>query len=362
MAFAPWRMHPLADAVTEPFKVFPGGTGQLPQGQEPLLVIGLVGGEVSGPAPVANRLLDVPVFPLPGEARKTPQARKAAQHGEGTEAEIWMHVDHKHGVAIAVLSSPTCGARLLDQAARLFAADSEAAVHTWLTEPTSERALLVLFHLCHVVLHVSNARCADVRWLRTLRVLTTLKQNLHPAVLAALKPLANQLPLNRAGQPSQLPPQPSLGFLFAPQGGPLAKSASSQLQGALEAQVRRMLASSKLLARGAAGGPGALYTLPKEPTQCVHVVHDPRCRTMPSAAQVASRLLLLSLSRLALSRLALSRLALSRLARPARTHHAGLDAPLRPSVHPPIHPPTYPIHPSTYPTRMPRTPSLLLAC
>ena len=235
----------------------------LPSGQEALLVVGLFGGEVTGPCAIANRLVDLPVFPLHTAGLATE---------DEAEAELLMHVDHEHGVGYIVLSAPSIGAGLLERASSLTEQASVAEVHAWLSDRSSaERALLVLFHLCHVVLHVSNARCADVRLLRTLRLLATVKQNLHAACTAALKPLASQLPAPRAGQPPLLPSTPSFGFVFAPRAGSLSKASAAQLQTALELQVRRLLASSKLLARSASGGPGALYTLVREPTPCVHV-------------------------------------------------------------------------------------------
>jgi hypothetical protein len=233
----------------------------LPSGQEALLVVGLFGGEATGPCAIANRLVDLPVFPLHMAGQATE---------DEAEAELLMHVDHEHGVGYIVLSAPSIGAGLLERASSLTEKTSVAEVHAWLSDRSSaDRALLVLFHLCHVVLHVSNARCADVRLLRTLRLLATVKQNLHAACTAALKPQASQLP--RAGQPPLLPSTPSFGFVFAPRAGSLSKASAAQLQTALELQVRRLLASSKLLSRSASGGPGALYTLAREPTPCVHV-------------------------------------------------------------------------------------------
>ena len=130
----------------------------LPSGQEALLVVGLFGGEVTGPCAIANRLVDLPVFPLHTAGLATE---------DEAEAELLMHVDHEHGVGYIVLSAPSIGAGLLERASSLTEQASVAEVHAWLSDRSSaERALLVLFHLCHVVLHVSNARCADVRLLR----------------------------------------------------------------------------------------------------------------------------------------------------------------------------------------------------
>ena len=229
-------------------RLWPPPTGRqgwaLPTGTDALLVIGLIGGEETGPFAVANRLADLPAFPLHGSGSGTASVDEA-------EAELLMHVDQEHGVGYIVLSSPSCGARLLERASVLSEHASAMEVHTWLADSASERAMLVLFHLCHVVLLVSNARCADVRLLRTLRVLATVKQSLQAACAAALKPMAShvasQMPRPSKDQPPLLPPVAALGFVFAPRAG----TASPPLQPALESQVRRLLSTSRLLARAA---------------------------------------------------------------------------------------------------------------
>ena len=173
-------------------------------------MVGVVDSELtSAPVETANRLADLPAFqPQPSS----------------DEAELQLHVDYEHGVAYILLAS---AAGLLSRAPAVLGAESDAAAHAWLTDRSSERALVVLFHLCHVILVVQRGRAADVRLLRTLRVAATLKQNLHPAVTAALKPLAGQLPPHRAGTPPLLPPLPTLGFVFA---SDLSLSKSEALQ------------------------------------------------------------------------------------------------------------------------------------
>ena len=147
----------MATESPRPVRLYPppprrqGGDG-LPQSPSPLLVVGLVGLESSANASLlANTLLDLPVFPLGRSERSE----------ESAEAELLMYVDAEHGVAYVVLTSHTDGLDMIARSESLAAADGAAAVHAWLTERRSERALLVLFHVCHAVLVVSEARCAS---------------------------------------------------------------------------------------------------------------------------------------------------------------------------------------------------------
>ena len=226
-------------------------------GGRPLLVVGLVDSELTAaPTETANRLADLPAF-----------QPRAAPASSSEEAELLLHADLEHGVAYVVLSA---SAGLLTRAPALLAAENDAATHAALTDRGSERALTVLFHICHIILFVHPGRCADVRLLRALRVVATLKQNVHASVTAALKPLASRLTSqsHRPGTPASLPPIPKLGFVFTAD-QPTLPAEAAQLQGALEAQVRKMLASSKQLARSCAGGASSLYSLPKD--GCAHL-------------------------------------------------------------------------------------------
>ena len=236
---------------------------RLRAGARPLFVVGLVDAELtSSPADTANRLADTPAFPV------QPVVCTAK------EAELLLHNDSEHGVAYITLSA---AASVLARAPEILAAASDYAAHARLTDRASERALTVLFHLCHVVLLVHPGRCADVRLLRTLRTLATVKQDIQPAVAASLKPLASQLQPHRQATPPALPLQPTLGFVFSA-GHPHTSEDAAVLQSALEAQVRKLLASSKQLARCAAGGASALYSLPMEQQRCVHL-EPPQPRT-----------------------------------------------------------------------------------
>ena len=205
-----------------------------------------------------------------------------------------MHHDQNHGVLYLSLSSSMASQALLEQVDVLARATSKQAVHAWLVEKSTEhtRALLLLFHLCHAVLVLSDARCVDVGLLRQLRSLHTLKQAVQPTVQVALKPVLH--PTSRGGSQrndqrndqrneAQLPTLPALGFVFAspPVPSPDAPgadgslSARLRLEAALEAQVRALLGSSKLLMRcgggGHSGGGSAsqLYSLHRD--GCVHV-------------------------------------------------------------------------------------------
>ena len=205
-----------------------------------------------------------------------------------------MHHDQHHGVLYLSLSSSMASQALLEQADVLARATSKQAIHAWLVEKSTEhmRALLLLFHLSHAVLVLSDARCVDVGLLRQLRTLHTLKQAVQPTVQVALKPVLH--PTSRGGgqrndqrndqrNEAQLPTLPALGFVFAspPVPSPDAPgadgslSARLRLEAALEAQVRALLGSSKLLMRcgggGHSGGGGAsqLYSLHRD--GCVHV-------------------------------------------------------------------------------------------
>ena len=95
-----------------------------------------------------------------------------------------MHHDQHHGVLYLSLSSSTASQALLEQADVLARATSKQAVHAWLVEKSTEhtRALLLLFHLSHAVLVMSDARCVDIGLLRQLRSLHTLKQTVQPTV------------------------------------------------------------------------------------------------------------------------------------------------------------------------------------
>ena len=216
----------------------PAGTPRpkLPEGSTPLLVIGLVGGEAHGPHAWSSRLTEAaPVYRVPGSA-------------SSPACELCMHHDQHHGVLYLSLSSSTASQALLEQADVLARATSKHAVHAWLVEKSTEhvRALLLLFHLSHAVLVLSDARCVDVGLLRQLRSLHTLKQAVQPTVQVALKPVLH--PAGRGGgqrSDAQLPTLPALGFVFASppvpspdapgaDGGP---SARSRLEAALEAQV-----------------------------------------------------------------------------------------------------------------------------
>ena len=186
----------------------------LPEGPAPLLVVGLVGGEAQGPNAWANRLVELPAFRVPG-------GTTAAE-----PCELCMHHDRLHGVLYLTLTSGLASAVLVEHATALARAESEHAVHALLVERSSEhlRALLLLFHLSHVVLVHSEGRCADVTLLRTLRLLHTLKQAVQPAVLAALKPVLSGV---ARGAAPPLPSLPALGFVFAspPVADPDAKAA-----------------------------------------------------------------------------------------------------------------------------------------
>eukprot|EP00964_Phaeocystis_antarctica_P125405 scaffold89052_cov63-Phaeocystis_antarctica.AAC.2 len=265
------------------FPLPPAGTPRpsLPEGPGPLLVIGLVGGEAHGPHAWSNRLTESPAFRVPGSA-------------SSPACELCMHHDQHHGVLYLSLSSSMASQALLEQADVLARATSKQAVHAWLVEKSTEhmRALLLLFHLSHAVLVLSDARCVDVGLLRQLRTLHTLKQAVQPTVQVALKPVLH--PASRGGgqrndqrndqrNEAQLPTLPALGFVFAspPVPSPDAPgadgslSARIRLEAALEAQVRALLGSSKLLMRcgggGHSGGGGAsqLYSLHRD--GCVHV-------------------------------------------------------------------------------------------
>ena len=137
-----------------------------------------------------------------------------------------MHHDQHHGVLYLSLSSSTASQALLEQADVLARATSKQAVHAWLVEKSTEhtRALLLLFHLSHAVLVMSDARCVDIGLLRQLRSLHTLKQTVQPTVQVALKPVLQ--PTGRGGgqrneqrsdqrSDAQLPTLPALGFVFA---------------------------------------------------------------------------------------------------------------------------------------------------
>ena len=64
---------------------------------------------------------------------------------------------------------------------------------------------------------MSCGRCADVRLLRTLRLVTSVRQALHPTLGAALKSIGSRLPPpTRRGGPPLIP---TLGFVFS-LGGP----------------------------------------------------------------------------------------------------------------------------------------------
>ena len=110
-----------------------------------------------------------------------------------------MHHDQHHGVLYLSLSSSTASQALLEQADVLARATSKQAVHAWLVEKSTEhtRALLLLFHLSHAVLVMSDARCVDIGLLRQLRSLHTLKQTVQPTVQVALKPVLQ--PTGRGG-------------------------------------------------------------------------------------------------------------------------------------------------------------------
>ena len=243
-------------------------------GARPLLVIGIVDAELtSTPSATANRLCGVPAFP-----------HKALQSGGAAdEAELLLHVDHERGVAYIVLSA---AAGLLSRASSILAAHSDAAAHAWLTDRASERALTVLFHLCHLVLVVNAGHAPDLRLLRTLRIVATLKQNAHPAVTAALKPIASQLQPHRQNNPQTLPPVPALGVTFATCQHHRAADASA-LQAALESQMRKLLTSSKQLARCAGSGSGTLYSLFKEPGTLVHLEPPTHALLRPHTAGIA---------------------------------------------------------------------------
>ena len=250
----------------------------LPEGSTPLLVIGIVSSDLTTlPHELANRIADLPAFTAP------PPAKYARSQSARQEAELRMHIDHEHGVVYIVLMAPA-GGSLLAAASALAAAESEAAVHGWLTDTASERALIVLFHLCQVILVTSCGRCADVRLLRTLRLVTSVRQALHPTLSAALKSIGSQLPPPaRKGGPPLIP---TLGFVFSPLGGPEldAPGSAASLRSALETQTRGR-EFTKHLEQATGGGAGSSCP-PKEPAHCVFVhARSPPMLPRPSMQQ-----------------------------------------------------------------------------
>ena len=235
-----------ADA-TRPFLAEVG-----PGAHQPVVVVGIVG---QPDQQTANRLADLPAFCVPA--------------APGGSSQLLMRVDRERGMVYLVHASAASAESMLDRAEALAAADDAQAAGVWLATPAADslRALVVLFHLCHAVVIVSEARCADVRLLRTLRVLGTLRQVLQPAVAAALRSAGAALPsapdaTRRNPGGSVLPPIPTLGFVFAAAGFVFDKddplwtaSGRGRQTAALEGQVRKLLASSKQLARCAVAPP-----------------------------------------------------------------------------------------------------------
>ena len=223
----------------------------LPEGHSPLFVIGIVGHPATSAADLQRLLGSLSGHTLSGHWR-----RLAA----GAHAELSIYVDYEHSVAYIVLFAQE---GLLTSASSLAVAESDDAVHGWFNDRSSERALTVLAHLCHVLIFVCHGRCADLHLLRTLRAASTLRHNLHSAVAAALKPSQRQ------GGASPLPALPTLGFVFAPCTPRLSVPRAAQLQHALELQLRRLLTSSKQLARAVGSGGASTFGLLPKP--CVHV-------------------------------------------------------------------------------------------
>ena len=203
-------------------RLWPLPHAPLPQGTAPLAVVALVGDASS--AILANQLVELPdAFRVPAE--------RAAGRDEGADdcgCEVQMHVDRKHNVVYLCLSASLRGDALLSQAEEMLASRpgpvpggeaipprlSAQTVHAWLSSYATDyhRALLLLFYVSHVLLFVSAARAPDLKILRTLRALHTLKQSLQPLV-------AKLAPQHGGSQSSRQPPPnplslPSVGFVF----------------------------------------------------------------------------------------------------------------------------------------------------
>ncbi|KAL1514862.1 hypothetical protein AB1Y20_003946 [Prymnesium parvum] len=217
-----------------------GADASLAESASPLLVIGIVGHDAASPAALANRLIDAPVFPL--RAAAAAHASAAAAGGVAT------YHDRERSVLYLSAAAPLASAELPAAAAALAAAASPRALHALLSAHAHAhaRALLAVFQLSHAVLFVHPAASPPPALLRTLRVLAALKQLAAP-----------RLPRPHA--------PPALGFVFDGRA------------------VRKLLSSSKQLARAATGGAHGLFLLPKD-----GLVHVQRPSAPPLAAADAA--------------------------------------------------------------------------
>ncbi len=252
----------------------------LPAGKAPVLVVGIVGSSSCASSLLAERISDARTFCGRGAAGRAPGSDGGT---DGSTADVEFHHDAPRGMIYvhiaADLAMPAAEARA--ELMGLEGRDAEG-VHAWLIYRSHRRirALLLAFHVCDVLVLASNATCADFGMLRDLRLLHSLKQSAVPALSAA----------HRAASPTALkPPKPTvpvLGLLFgAPRaaGAADAEACAEKLEAALDAQLRKLLTSSKALARCSAAGTSALFVLPS--ATCAHV-QRPVLALMPSDASV----------------------------------------------------------------------------
>ena len=252
----------------------------LPAGKAPVLVVGIVGSSSCASSLLAERISDARTFCGRGAAGRAPGSDGGT---DGSTADVEFHHDAPRGM-IYVHIAADLAMHAAEARAELMGLEGRDAegVHAWLIYRSHRRirALLLAFHVCDVLVLASNATCADFGMLRDLRLLHSLKQSAVPALSAA----------HRAASPTALkPPKPTvpvLGLLFgAPRaaGAADAEACAEKLEAALDAQLRKLLTSSKALARCSAAGTSALFVLPS--ATCAHV-QRPVLALMPSDASV----------------------------------------------------------------------------
>eukprot|EP00965_Chrysotila_dentata_P046867 1555488-Pleurochrysis_carterae.AAC.1 len=244
-------------------------SANLPEGNNPVLVVGIISDETCGmhSTMLADAVVALPAF-----------QQGSAMVPTGTSG-VLLFYDAEHCIIYVVVSSQLQNQSFEQATDALLSASSASNAHSWAACSSQDhaRALLLAFHLCHVLIHVSDGSSLSLQLLRSLRLLHALKQNISASVTSALRAAA---PSARAAQP-QLPPAPVLGLVLqtpwavcggthpARRGshGAAAAAASERFEAAAEAQARALLASSKQLMRAAMSS-GGLFAL--HAATCVH--------------------------------------------------------------------------------------------
>jgi hypothetical protein len=189
-----------------------------------IVVVGIIGKTRNGKANTLNDIIDVPVFKPINPTPKNGKDKVKYDKDKDSSMEflrIESHLDSENNVLYLNLVSLHDSNTLLQMMTHFDIENmTPQEFHLWLENEDYRhmKALLFLFHVCHIILIVHPGSTFDVEYLRVFRILQTFKQMLAPTIIAHFSNSPHQYIADFKSASSLTPGKcvPLVTFIFNP--------------------------------------------------------------------------------------------------------------------------------------------------